>query len=240
MTEFQSQPSSLIPAEDAEAVTKQLKQAILDGKHWYVALLEAVGAWTASEETRNGRTYRYLIANEAFDWSLLAERLCEVIDDLLPDAEKTDFLFHGKLPLNLTEKEFKQLIGPTKHHQYLNYFYGITVEKALILAVQEEVRKERRGWGYNKEYDTTNEAYHRIYGATKTTLLKHFRKEKGYPQPRSISLAELNEFTYWLFKYRLKHCEKARVASDTKKGLEQLNNQCFPPKPSDKPLGTIG
>ncbi|GAJ03845.1 unnamed protein product, partial [marine sediment metagenome] len=31
------------------------------------------------------------------------------------------------------------------------------------------------------------------------------------------------EFTYWLFKYRLNHCDKARVASDTKKGLEQLN-----------------
>jgi len=56
-------------------------------------------------------------------------------------------------------------------------------------------------------------------------LLKQFRHEKGYPQLKSISLTELKEFTYWLFKYRLNHCDKVRVASDTKKGLEQLRQQ---------------
>ncbi|MFC2059874.1 hypothetical protein ACFLTZ_02115 [Chloroflexota bacterium] len=56
-------------------------------------------------------------------------------------------------------------------------------------------------------------------------LLKRFRQDKGYPRLKSISLTELKEFTYWLFKYRLKHCDKARVASDTKKALEQLSKQ---------------
>jgi hypothetical protein len=32
----------------------------------------------------------------------------------------------------------------------------------------------------------------------------------------------MKEFTYWLFKYRLKHGDPARVASDTKKALEWL------------------
>jgi hypothetical protein len=96
------------------------------------------------------------------------------------------------------------------------------MEEALILAVQEEVRKEKRTSGYNNEHNLVNEVYQRIYGATRTTLLKRFRREKGYPQLRSISLTELKEFTYWLFKYRLKQCDKARVASDTKKALEQL------------------
>jgi len=220
----QWQSSQLTLAGDAEAI-RHLKQAITSGKHWYIALLEAIGLWTAVEENHNGRTYRYLIAGEAFDWLLLTERLCEAVDSLLPDDEKIALLFHGKLPLNLTSKKFKELVGNIRYHQYLNYFYGITVEEALILAVQEEVRKEWRTLGYNNKHDIANEVYRHIYGATKTTLLKHFRCEKGYPQLRSIGLTELKEFTYWLFKYRLEKCEKSRMASDTKKALKRLRKQ---------------
>jgi hypothetical protein len=151
------------------------------------------------------------------------------VDGLLPDNEKTALLFHGQPPLNLTVDKFKELIGGGKYHQYLNYFYGITVEEALILAVQEEVRKERRTSGYsNREHDVVGEVYRRIYGATRAVLLKRFRREKSYPHLKSISLTELKEFTYWLFKYRLKHCDKARIASDTKKALQQLNINGYP------------
>jgi len=201
---------------------RHLEQAIIAGKHWYLALLEAIGLWTESEETYNGRHYRYLIDGEAFDWLLLAERLCEAVDDLVPEDEKLALLFHDKPPIRLTKERFKELIGGAKYRQYLNYFYGVTVEEALNLAVQEEVRKERRTSGYNNEHNLVNEVYQRIYGATKAILLKRFRREKSYPQLRSITLTELREFTYWLFKYRLKHCDKARVASDTKKALKQL------------------
>lgn len=212
---------------DTEAI-RHLEQAITSGKHWYIALLEAIGLWTSAEETCHGRTYRYLIAGEAFDWLLLAERLCETVDGLLPNAEKIALLFNGEPPLNITVERFKELIGSSKHRQYLNYFYGITVEEALLLAVQDEVRKERWMWGYNGEYDTIDEAYRRIYGANKATLLKQFRREEGYRQLRSISLTELKGFTYWLFKYRLKQCDKARVASDTKKALDQLKSNGLP------------
>ncbi len=222
----QLQPSQLTPAGDTE-VTRYLEQAITGGKHWYIALLEAIGSWKAAEETHNGRIYRYLIAGEAFDWLLLAERLCEAVDGLLPDDEKTTLLLNGKPPLDLTIEKFKELIGSSKYHQYLNYFYGITTEEALIQAVQDEVRKERQILVLNKEQEHDNEAYRRIYGATKAVLLKRFRREKGYPQLKSISLTELKEFTYWLFKYRLNHCDKARVASDTKKALTQLKSNGF-------------
>jgi hypothetical protein len=201
---------------------RHLEQAIIAGKHWYIALLEAIRLWTESEETYNGRHYHYLIDGEAFDWLLLAERLCEAVDDLVPEEEKLALLFRSQPPIRLTKERFKELIGGAKYRQYLNYFYGITVEEALILAVQGEVRKERRTSGYNNEQNLVNEVYHRIYGATKATLLKRFRREKGYPQLRSITLTELKEFAYWLFKYRLKNCDKARVASDTKKALAQL------------------
>ena len=220
--------NQLTPTSDNKAI-RHLKQAITSGKHWYIALLEAIGLWTTAEEIHNGFTYHYLIDGEAFDWLLLAERLCQVIDGVLPDNERVNLLFYGKPPLDLTNSKFKELIGSTKYRQYLSYFYGITVEEALILAVREEVGKEKRTLGLNKELDHDNEVYQRIYGATKAVLLKRFRHEKGYQQLKSIGLTELKEFTYWLFKYRLKQCDKARVASDTKKALQQLNiNHSFP------------
>ena len=216
--------SKLTPAGDAEVIS-HLRQAIAGGTHWYIALLEAIRLWTTAEEIHDGRSCRYLIAGEAFDWLLLAERLCEAVDGLLPDDEKAALLFYGKPPLNLTNEEFEKLIGSSKYRQYLNYFYSITVEEALVLAVQEEVRKEWRIPGYNKEQDCTNEVHRRIYGATQAILLKRFRREAGYPHLQSISLTELKEFTCWLFNYRLKQCDKARVVSDTKKALDWLERQ---------------
>jgi len=220
MTEL---PNQSAPASSNNAgAIKHLEQAITSGQHWYIALLEAIGLWTQNEETIDGRRYQYLIDGQAFDWLLLAERLCQAVDDLLPEEEKIALLFHSQPPLRLSDSKFKALIGTTKYHQYLNYFYGITVEEALVLTVQEEIRKEKRILGYNKEHNLTDEVYQRIYGAARPVLLKSFRREKGYPQLKSISLTELKEFSYWLFHYRLKNCDKAKVASDTKKALERL------------------
>jgi hypothetical protein len=210
-------------AGDAEAI-RHLKQAIADGKHWYIALLESIGLWTSAEEVHNDRTYHYLIDGEAFDWLLLAERLCETIDGLLPEDEKYALLFYGRPPLELSTGKVKRLIG-SKYRQYLNYFYGITVEGALLLAVQEEIDKERRVLGYRSKHKSADEAYQRIYSATGAALLKLFRQERGYSQLKSITLTELKEFNYWLFKYRLKQCEKAKIASDTKKALGYLKRQ---------------
>lgn len=220
--------SQCSPAENDEAIG-HLKQAIASGTHWYIALLEAIGLWTKNEEVLDGRVYRYLIAGEAFDWLLLAERLCEAVDGLLPSDDKIALLFHGKLPLELPREKLKEIIGSSKYHQYLNYFYGVTVEETLTLTVQEEVRKEKLTSGYTGEQDTTSEVYQRIYGATRDNLLRQFRQEKGYPQRKSIGLTELKEFTYWRFKYRLNQCDKAKVASDTKKALERLRQQWVAP-----------
>jgi hypothetical protein len=218
---YQSLSVQLASGNNTEAI-KHLEQAITSGQNWYIALLEAIGLWTKNEETINGHRYQYLIDGQAFDWLLLAERLCQEVDDRLPEEEKIALLFHGQAPLKLSNIEFKALIGSVKYRQYLNYFYGVTVEESLLLAVQEEVRKEKRTLGYHKEHNLTDEAYQRVYGATRASLLQRFRRDKGYPRLRSISLTELKEFSYWLFKYRLKHCDKARVASDTKKALERL------------------
>jgi hypothetical protein len=208
-------------AGDAEAIS-YFKQALGSGKHWYLALLESIGLWCSAGEEYNGRAYSYLIDGEAFDWLILAERLCETVDGLLPEDEKTALLFYGVPPLSLNTGEVKALIGDKKYGQYLNYFYGVTVEEALALAVQEEIDKEKSLQVLGRKTESTDELYLRIYDETRDVLLQHFREEKGYPQLKSTSLTELKEFSYWLFKYRLKRCERARIASDTKKALTYL------------------
>ncbi|MEC9014746.1 MAG: hypothetical protein VYA78_09260, partial [Chloroflexota bacterium] len=57
-------------------VLLHLRMDLAAGVPWQKALLEAVGRWTTVEEVLDGREYRYLIQGEAFDWLLLAERLC--------------------------------------------------------------------------------------------------------------------------------------------------------------------
>lgn len=210
--------------EENETI-RSLRHDVASGKHWYLALLEAIGCWDMAEETVDGRTLRYLIAGEAFDWLVLAERLCLALNGLIPEDEKLNLLFYGKAPVNLTTEEFQKFIGESKYRRHLNFFYGITVEEALFLSVQDEVRKERLSGLFYKEIDQTDEVFRRIYGRSKTELLKEFRSGKRYPQNATISLTEMKEFTYWLFKYRLEHCERPRVASDTKKAMQYLNEQ---------------
>jgi hypothetical protein len=201
--------------------------------------MEAIGLWEIPAEVYKGRTYCYLIADEAFDWLLLAQRLCESIIGLIPEAEKENLIIHGKPPIEISPDEFKDYIGVLKYQQYLNYFYGITVEEALIQAVRDEVRKERHAYGYFVEggaasADYDDEVYQRVYGAGRAELLRTFRDERGHPQQRLISLTELKEFTYWLFKYRVTKSDRARVASDTKKGLKRLTASGYPGKLNSK------
>ena len=65
--------------------------------------------------------------------------------------------------------------------------------------------------------------FERIYGRTQTDLLREFLKERGLEATDSLEMTELKEFTYWLFKYRVKTADGARVASDTRKGLVALS-----------------
>lgn len=207
---------------DAAAI-QGLKDAIAKGEHWYIALLEAIRVWSSTEEDYQGRHYRYLIDSEAFDWLVLAERLCQEVDGLIPENELVNLLLFDRPPIELSTEEFKKLIGAPKYQAYLNYLYGVLVEKFLILSVIEEIRKQKRVLGLNNDDGVTDEAYRHIYGAPQMTLLKQFRKEKHHPQLRSIRLSELDEFTYWLFKYRIQNRDKSRVASDTKKALTKLH-----------------
>jgi hypothetical protein len=236
--------------------------------------MQAVREWPLPQETIGDRTYRYLVGGEAFDWLLLAERLCDEIEDLVPDEEREALLFHGQLPDEVDDNDVERLLG-AKHRAHLNFVYGVRVEEALQLAVGNEVHKERfasRVWEKNGLPD--DEASQRLYGATRIELFAEYHSSQSTPsKARSkktsrttrrvrstdsdaslgeaaaepalsgakgraednghvteatgatecdISLAELTEFTYWLFRRRVSGSEPARVASDTRKGVAAL------------------
>lgn len=220
----QAEISHVSSQEEAEF---HLRTALEGGKHWYVAVLESVALWTLPEETFNGRHYRYLIGGEAFDLPLLVERLCDSLDEFIgadtaAGKERIDYLFHGQSPVSLPQQEFARLLGPGKYSAYLNYWYGVVVEEALQSAVMDEVAKARSSMVLS-ESALMNAAFRRIYEFDQETLFQEFRKSVKLPANASSSLIEMREFMYWLFKQRVNTSEPARVASDTRKGLQKLD-----------------
>ena len=213
--------SSLPALTDTGEIIAGLRRTLARGEsHWFPALLDAIRQWPLPAETAGGREYRYLVGGEAFDWLLLAERLLGEVEGLVPNEEADALLFHGSLPLGTTEDELQRLLG-AKGAAHLNFYYGVRVEEALQLEVEASVIKERlsRVWDNGKLDD---EIFQRIYGATVENLLSRFHSEHDLAVSGQVSLARLNEFTYWLFKYRVNNSDPARVASDTRKAVAHL------------------
>jgi 8-oxo-dGTP pyrophosphatase MutT (NUDIX family) len=214
--------------------------AALDaGTPWFEALMQAIALWEQPGEIVDGRAYRYLIGGEAFDWLLLAERLLAAADGRVPSIESERLLFEGRAPAEptadpspdaaasrISDDRLRALIGESKHRAHLNYLYGVTVEEALQYAVELEVSKERLNANIKDARsgeEVRDPIYERIYGQPRAELLAEFREQAKQPDSPNISLAELREFMYWLFKFRVKNQEPARVASDTRKALSQLS-----------------
>jgi hypothetical protein len=203
--------------------SERLRSSINQGAHWFIALLEAIHKWEYIENEERLSAGRYLIEGEAFDWLVLADYLLSYVADLVPGAQRESLVLFDSRPLNLSNEEFKELIGSAKYRAYLNYLYGVLTEEALILSVIDEVRKEHRSLGLTDETGIEDIAHEQLYGLDEGALVKIFKQEKAHGQRRFLTLTELNEFRYWLFKYRVKRSEKARVASDTKRALTRLH-----------------
>jgi hypothetical protein len=207
---------------DPGEVIAGLRAALQQGNLWFPALLAAVRRWRTPYECLNGRHYYYLIGGEAFDWLLLAERLLDAVADLVPEDERMALLFDGTPPMRLESDVFKRAMGPAKYRAHLNFLYGVMVEEALQLSVEEDVHKEvrSRAWAFDPRCDET--VFQRIYLKTREELLTTFREQRSLPNGQVLTFTELKEFTYWLFKYRLRQCDRAKIASDTRRGLTQL------------------
>lgn len=210
-----------LPAVDESLL--RLRQSILAGQHWFDALLDAVGNWNAAEEWVGDRHFRYLVGGEAFDWLLLAERLLETVRDLVPAREADALLFEGKWPIELDDEEFAARIGPARHSTHLNYLYGVLVEEALQLYVEEEIHKENFAHVWGQDPRSAEGMYRRVYGHSLPELTALYYESTGRMLGAKVPYADWKAFTFWLFKQRLKRQDKARTASDTRKGLAQLS-----------------
>ncbi len=212
-------PDKALRHEDPIA---HLRAAIAEGKDWPTAMLEAMALWELPDETYKRRRFTYFFAGEAFDWLTLAERLFLEVEDLVPPHEIEHLLFDGRFPQPIKEDRIKDLLGVDKYRGYLNYYYGLVVERAIQLASELEVEKRKASNGVVDSSDNADEAFARIYRASELDMLALFHEETGFKSKRYVSLNDSKEFTYWLFKYRMKASDQAKIASDTRKGLDQL------------------
>jgi hypothetical protein len=210
----------LDPAPGVEAFLRALER----GEPWYPALLGVIARWTAPDEVVDGGIYHYLLSGDAFDWLLLAQRLIEAADlwlpGLVPALEAERLLFSGLAPGGEDETEFARAIGPHKHRAHLNYQYGVIVEEALLLAVEQELQKAGSLSGARR---ADVEAYERVYGKPLDELLSLYAEESEVRLGDSVGLEDWRAFTYWCSKYRFRTAEPARVASDTRKALALLS-----------------
>ncbi|MDA0769880.1 MAG: hypothetical protein O2821_06615 [Chloroflexi bacterium] len=210
---------------------EHLRRLLNDGVEWPVALLKSMALWTVPVETVGGRQFSYFIGGEAFDWLLLAERLCQEVGEFIPADEMEELLFTGRFPASFDDSQVKELLGVHKRRGYLNYYYGVVVEEALQMAVEREVHKRKLSNGNQYEGDYSDEVFEKIYREPREALMEEFRQEGSYDSLEVMSVTQLKEFTYWLFKYRIKTSDKAKIASDTKKGLDALLEMAMPKHP---------
>ena len=209
-----------------EALLTQFHARLHAGAPWFDALLDCIHDWESPRETFDGREYVYLIEHEAFDWLLLAERICDSAPPgLLPPHEVEALLVDESPPTPLSEIEFQERLGTAKYWAHLNFLYGVRVEQALHLAMERVLQKERNGLSFSHARDELDgDVFGRIYGARQPDLLREFRAaaNRADADPERIEHSEWQAFTYWLFRRRLERQDPARVASDTRQGLEML------------------
>jgi hypothetical protein len=212
------------------ALLENLKARVEGGSDPCLAVLETIAQWPLGEETIGGTRIVYLIAGEAFDWRLLADRLIRSASVSVETVARLDTWLESPDPYGgLEEAEFTRILGVEKSRAFLNYFYGVIVERALLSAVQEEITKGRVANGREPTDRAREEAYARLYGEEHDELWQEFRTTHT-PEPpaqarstksdRSISGDDV--FTYWLFRRRVDNSDPARIASDTRKGLVYL------------------
>jgi len=193
--------------------------------------MDAIGSWSVTEEIYKGKNFRYFIAGEAFDWQLLAQRLCGSVNRLIPKDEKEELLISGILPDRFKTDSIASLIklraGHAKYRGFLNYYYGVIVEEAVQSVVEQEIHKRNISRSAKYINNDRGQAFIKIYGHSIEDMLSMYKLTTGEKYRKGLSLMQYREFTYWLFQFRVKNSDKAKVASDTNKGLnylERINN----------------
>ena len=181
---------------DSSESMKYFKNSLYQGKEWVSELIKSMSLWTLEEEVYNSKNNKYLIDGEAFDWLLLARRLLDAIGDLVPTTEKNRLLLSEDISDLMSQDEFRNLLGPEKYSAYLNYWYGIVVEEAVIRSAEEEEGKGMPRSGKIGKARIRQKAYEKLYGLNQEELYNTFLSDKGYQKTPSFNVGIAKEFTY--------------------------------------------
>ncbi|MCK9496705.1 MAG: hypothetical protein M0R75_14605, partial [Dehalococcoidia bacterium] len=65
-------------------------------------------------------------------------------------------------------------------------------------------------------------AYERVYGKPFEELKVLYQAEEGVTLGDRVSQTDMRLLLYWLSKFRIRHAEPARIASDTRKAMTVL------------------
>jgi len=207
---------------DPEQGVEAFRRALERGEEWYPALLSVIARWGPPCEEVDGSTYQYLIAGEAFDWLLLAQRLLGEAMELIPQSEAERLLLFGIPPDGGDEESFEAAIGGRKYRAHLNFQYGVVVEELLLLSVEQEYQKAGRLGGTGHAMPDVA-AYEHVYGKSLDELMVLYRSETDSTLLSPVGQKHWQAFTYWCSKYRVRTGEPARVASDTRKAVALMS-----------------
>ena len=186
------------------------------GSHWYLAALRACGQWQLATEAHQGRRFTYLVAREALDLVLLIDRIASARRGAVPRSERDQLRFHGRPPIYVPGHVFAGALGEARFNAYLNHFYGIDVEEAVVHAVELQAAKAH-------PLDRASvDVYPLVYGKTLDELLAAYRAARGLKDDGRVRWDDWKDFTYWRFRLRLRTQVPARIASDTRKGIALL------------------
>ena len=193
---------------------QELRNEVSHGENWQKSIAKYIGLWTKKEEFYRGYKYIYLIDGEALDWLTLTERLVSSIKSYINKEEYYYVSTSGLLPDQEIYKYIKKITPKKVLSQMRNFYYGIIIENLIYNYKILEYEKNTI-----VTEDNDQRFYEEIYNKPLEVLSQMFYKEKKLINKNKLNFHELKLFSYWLFKYRLKHSDKTKMAHETNKAL---------------------
>ena len=197
---------------------QELRNEVSQGENWQKSVAKYIGLWNEKEEFYRGYKYIYLIDDEGLDWLNLTERLVSSIKSYITKEEYNYVSTSGLLPDQEIYNYIKKTIPKKKLSQMRNFYYGIIIENLIyhykILEYQKNTIVVE---------DNDQRFYEEIYNKPIEVLYEIFYKERKTINKNKLNFHELKLFSYWLFKYRLKHSDKTKMAHETNTALKLAN-----------------
>ena len=197
---------------------QELRNEVSQGENWQKSVAKYIGLWNEKAEFYRGYKYIYIIDDEALDWLNLTERLVSSIKSYITKEEYNYVSTSGLLPDQEIYNYIKKTIPKKKLSQMRNFYYGIIIENLIyhykILEYQKNTIVVE---------DNDQRFYEEIYNKPIEVLYEIFYKERKTINKNKLNFHELKLFSYWLFKYRLKHSDKTKMAHETNTALKLAN-----------------